>query len=58
MHEFSICQSIIEQVTEIAKTNIAPLVTKIIVQTDPLSDVESGLLERAFPIGSVAQNAN
>ncbi|MCP3851238.1 MAG: hydrogenase maturation nickel metallochaperone HypA [Gammaproteobacteria bacterium] len=58
MHELSIWQNIIEQVTEIAKTNNAPLVTKIIVQTDPLSDVESGLLEQAYPIGSVAQNAN
>ncbi len=60
MHELSICQSIIDQVTEIALQNNARTVTKIIIQIGPLSGVEAPLLEHAFPIasaGSVAQDA-
>ena len=60
MHELSICQSIIEQVTQIALQNNAQTVTKIIVQIGPLSGVEAPLLEHAFPIasaGSIAQDA-
>ncbi len=60
MHELSICQSIIEQVTDIAQQNNAQSVIKIVVQIGPLSGVEAPLLERAFPIasaGSVAQDA-
>lgn len=60
MHELSICQSIIEQVTEIAQQNKAQSVSRIIVEIGPLSGVEALLLERAFPIasaGSVAQDA-
>ena len=60
MYELSICQSIIDQVTEIAAQNNAHAVTKIIVQIGPLSGVEAPLLEHAFPIasaGSIAQNA-
>lgn len=60
MHELSICQSIIQQVTEVALQNDAQKVTKVIVQIGPLSGVEAPLLERAFPIasaGTVAHNA-
>ncbi len=60
MHELSICQSIIEQVTEISRQNNARIVTKIYIQIGPLSGVEALLLEHAFPVasaGSIAQNA-
>ncbi len=60
MHELSVCQSIISQVTQIAYENNAAAVTKVIVQIGPLSGIEAPLLEHAFPIasaGSIAQNA-
>jgi len=60
MHELSICQSIIEQVTQIAKQNHAHSVSRIIIDIGPLSGVEAPLLEHAFPIasaGTIAQDA-
>ena len=60
MHELSICQSIINQVTQIARKNNALSVSRIIIQIGPLSGVEAALLEHAFPIasaGTIAQNA-
>lgn len=54
MHELSICQSIIDQVSAIARQNNAVSVTKIIIQIGPLSGVEAPLLKRAFPIASAA----
>jgi len=60
MHELAICQSIIEQVKNIAAENNAQAVTKIIVQIGPLSGVEAPLLQHAFPIasaGTIAKNA-
>ena len=60
MHELSICQSIIQQVTEVALQNNAQTVTKVIIQIGPLSGVEAPLLARAFPMasaGTVAQDA-
>ncbi|MCU7940404.1 MAG: hydrogenase maturation nickel metallochaperone HypA [gamma proteobacterium symbiont of Bathyaustriella thionipta] len=60
MHELSVCQSIIAQVTQIAHENHAIAVTKIIVQIGPLSGIEAPLLEHAFPIasaGTIAQAA-
>lgn len=60
MHELSICQSIITQVTQIADQNNAQSVTRIIVQIGPLSGVEAPLLEHAFPVasaGTISQDA-
>jgi len=60
MHELSVCQSIIEQVTQVAQQNNARAVTRVVVQIGPLSGVEAPLLEHAFPIasaGSIAQDA-
>lgn len=60
MHELSICQSIIEQVTQIAAQNNAHTVIRIYVQIGPLSGVEAPLLQHAFPIasaGTIAQDA-
>lgn len=60
MHELSVCQSIISQVTQIAHDNNAVSVSKVIVHIGPLSGVEAPLLKHAFPIasaGSIAQDA-
>lgn len=60
MHELSVCQSIIEQVTRVANENNALRVTKVIVLIGPLSGVEAPLLQHAFPIasvGTIAQDA-
>ncbi len=60
MHELSICQSIIEQVTQVAQQNNALSVSRIIIDIGPLSGVEAPLLEHAFPIasaGTIAQDA-
>jgi hydrogenase nickel incorporation protein HypA/HybF len=60
MHELSVCQSIIEQVSRIANDNNATAVTRIIVEVGSLSGVEIPLLANAFPIasaGTVAEKA-
>ncbi|MCU7834544.1 MAG: hydrogenase maturation nickel metallochaperone HypA [gamma proteobacterium symbiont of Taylorina sp.] len=60
MHELSVCQSIIDQVTQIARQNNAQSVSRIILEIGPLSGVEAPLLEHAFPIasaGTIAQDA-
>jgi len=60
MHELSVCQSIIEQVKQIARENNAQKVIRIIIEVGPLSGVEAPLLERAFPIasaGTIAQGS-
>lgn len=60
MHELSVCQSIIQQVIQVALDHHASQVSKVTVQIGPLSGVEAVLLEQAFPFasaGSVAENA-
>lgn len=60
MHELAICQSIIQQVEQVAAQNNASKVTKITLQIGPLSGVETPLLQQAFPIantGTIAQDA-
>lgn len=60
MHELSICQALIEQVTAIAHDQSASSVCDIYVSIGPLSGVESHLLQNAFPIaaaGTVAGGA-
>lgn len=60
MHELSICQAIIEQVTDIASTHSARRVTAVTVMIGPLSGVEPELLAQAFPIaraGTLADGA-
>ncbi len=60
MHELSVCQSIIQQVTDIAITHSARSVKKVTVMIGPLAGVEPDLLTQAFPIaraGTVADEA-
>lgn len=53
MHELSLCQNLLDQVTDIAKQHRAEKVVQIIVRIGPLSGVEPKLLESAFDIASV-----
>lgn len=60
VHELAICQSLLQQVEEIAQERRARTVTRITVSIGPLSGVEANLLSQAFPLaaaGSVARNA-
>lgn len=60
MHELSVCQSIIDQVTEVAQQHHGSCVEKIYLQVGPLSGVEPQLLQSAFPlarVNSVASHA-
>lgn len=60
MHELSICQSLIDQLTALAESNGAVGVARAEVEVGVLSGVEARLLESAFEIarfGTVAQDA-
>jgi len=60
MHELSICQGLLQQVTDIARQNQATGVRRIHLKIGPLSGVEPQLLEQAFPLasaGSIAEHA-
>jgi len=60
MHELSVCQSIIDQVTRVAQQHQGSFVEKIYLQVGPLSGVEPKLLLSAFPLAranSVASHA-
>lgn len=60
MHELSVCQGLLDQVTGIARQNRATGITRIRLQIGPLSGVEPQLLEQAFPLasaGTVAEHA-
>lgn len=50
MHELSVCQSIIDQVSHIAADHHASCIDKIYLQIGPLSGVEPELLISAFSI--------
>lgn len=57
MHELSICQALLSQVTEIAADRGASAVERIIVELGPLSGVEPALLAQAFTIARAASCA-
>jgi len=60
MHELSVCQSIIDQVTRVAEQHRGTCVEKIYLQVGPLSGIEPRLLQSAFPLAranSVASHA-
>lgn len=52
MHELSICQSLLKQVSSIAAEHNASAVENIYLQIGPLSGVEADLLQSVFPIAS------
>ena len=49
MHELSVCQALIGQVERVARENDARSVVAITIAVGPLSGVEAGLLEHAYP---------
>ena len=60
MHELAICQSLMNQVENLALEHRAQCVTAIVVAIGPLSGVEAQLLKNAYPLasaGTVAQQA-
>lgn len=60
MHELAICQALIGQVREVARSQQAARVSDIYVSVGPLSGVERPLLQHAFPLaaaGTVARGA-
>jgi hydrogenase nickel incorporation protein HypA/HybF len=52
MHELSVCQAMLTQVTDLARAQRANTVHKIVLRVGPLAGVEPGLLRQAFPLAS------
>lgn len=60
MHELSICQSMLNQVSNIVHEHGADSVSRITLRVGPLSGIEPQLLLQAFPLasaGTVAEHA-
>ncbi|EXJ14003.1 hydrogenase maturation nickel metallochaperone HypA [Imhoffiella purpurea] len=60
MHELSLCQALIDQVTRIATDHGASRVDRILLKVGPLSGVEPSLLQHAYPLaatGTIAESA-
>lgn len=60
MHELSVCQSIIQQVLQLADEHQAESIININLAIGPLAGVDSRLLAQAFPLasaGTIAANA-
>lgn len=53
MHELSLCQNLIDQLTELTRQNQASAVARIEVQVGVLSGVEASLLESAFTLAKL-----
>lgn len=52
MHELSVCQSLIDQVEQIALSHGAKCVASVNLKVGPLSGVEPTLLQHAYPYAS------
>ncbi|BAZ94664.1 putative hydrogenase nickel incorporation protein HybF [Thiohalobacter sp. COW1] len=52
MHELSVCQGMLRQVSDLARRHRAERVSRIVVRIGPLAGVEPELLRQAFPIAS------
>ncbi|MBK5966049.1 hydrogenase nickel incorporation protein HypA [Thiocystis minor] len=60
MHELSLCQSLLDQVEQIAREHGATRVDRILLKVGPLSGVEGSLLQHAYPLaaaGTIAAQA-
>lgn len=60
MHELSLCEDLMQQVTTLAEAHHAKRVVRIVVRIGPLSGIEPRLLESAFTIsraGTLAEEA-
>jgi hydrogenase nickel incorporation protein HypA/HybF len=56
MHEMAICQALLEQLEDVARQHSAR-VSRVHLAIGPLSGVEPGLLERAYPLASAGTAA-
>lgn len=52
MHELSVCQGLLSQVGQIARTHNAKAVSRIVLNIGPLSGIEPRLLVDAYPIAA------
>lgn len=52
MHELSICQALMGQVTRVAAEQNAQRVVSVTIRIGPLSGVEPALIESAYPLAS------
>ena len=52
MHELSLCQSLLDQVEQIAREHGATRVDRILLKVGPLSGVEGALLQHAYPLAA------
>jgi hydrogenase nickel incorporation protein HypA/HybF len=60
LHELSLCQSLLDQLEELARAHDAAAVDRVEVQVGVLSGVEAQLLEQAFIFarsGTIAEHA-
>ena len=60
MHEFAVCQDMLQQIEAIASEQQATAVDMVTVRIGPLSGIEAHLLTQAFPLaaaGTVADKA-
>jgi len=57
VHELSICQALLSQVTAIACERGAEAIERIVLEVGPLSGVDAALLARAFEIARAASPA-
>jgi hydrogenase nickel incorporation protein HypA/HybF len=60
VHELSLCQALLDQVTQIASDHGASRVERILLRVGPLAGVEPMLLQHAYPLaaaGSIAEAA-
>ena len=58
MHEFSVCQNLLQQVEALARAHGARAVSRIRLQLGPLSGIEAVLLEQAFTVARAGTVAN
>lgn len=57
MHELAVCQGLIREVEAVARAHAAQSVVCVTLCVGPLSGVEPGLLESAFPLASAGTSA-
>ncbi len=60
MHELSLCQGMLGQLSDLARQHGATAVTRVVVRIGPLAGVEPQLLANAFPLamaGTLAEGA-
>lgn len=52
MHELSVCQALVDQLTELTRREAAQRVTAVVLRVGPMSGVVPELLQHAFPFAA------